>query len=235
MIDALTDEMTELYRIQEATDKKLETLLTLITNDPGNIQEVGRHLQACPRREEMDTLSESMKGWTERIEKLDRELQNFKEEVEDDDLVIQVKDNILKKLNENYEEIQLQIKELEKFKINHNNTSNVNSGLNVEKAKIKIPIRMFRCTDQERPVKFLNDLDRYITFMRIDSIESVQIVSQALDGIAKDWWYIHESDVRGYDQFKSLFKDRFWSSTIQRQMRRKVEFGTFYAGANWIE
>ena len=50
-----------------------------------------------------------------------------------------------------------------------------------------------------------------------------------MDGIAKDWWYIHESDVRGYDQFKSLFKDRFWSSTIQRQTRRKVEFGTYYA------
>ena len=111
--------------------------------------------------------------------------------------------------------IQLQIKELEKFKVNHNHTSNVNSGLNVEKAKIKIPIPMFRGTDQKRPVKFLNDLDRYITFMRIDSIESVQIVSQALDGIAKDWWYIHESDVRGCEQFKSLFKDRFWSFTIQ--------------------
>ena len=108
----------------------------------------------------MDALSEGMKGWTERIEKVDRELQNFKEVVVDDDLVIKVKDNILKKLNENYEEMQLQIKELEKFKVNHSHTSNVNSGLNVEKTKIKIPIPMFRGTDQERPVKFLNDLDR---------------------------------------------------------------------------
>ena len=186
LIDALTDEMTELYRTQEATDKKLETILTSITNDPGNIQELGRHLEACPRREEMNALSESMKRWTERIEKVDGGLQNLKEVVEDDDLVIKVKDNILKKLNENYEEIQLQIKELEKFRVNHNHTSNVYSCLNVEKAKIKIPIPMFRSTDQKRPVKFLNDLDRYITFMRIDSIESVQIVSHALDGIAKD-------------------------------------------------
>ena len=110
LIDALTDEMTELYRTQEATEKKLETLLTLITNDPVNIQEVGRHLQACPRREEMDALSKSMKGWTEKIEKVGRELQNFKEVVEDDDLIIKVKDNILKELNENYDEIQLQVK-----------------------------------------------------------------------------------------------------------------------------
>ena len=91
----------------------------------------------------------------------------------------------MKKLNENYEEIHIQIKELEKFKVNHNHNSNVNSGLNVEKAKIKFPIPIFRGTHQERPVKFLNDLDRYITFMKIDSIESVQIVSQALDEIAR--------------------------------------------------
>ena len=55
-----------------------------------------------------------------------------------------------------------QIKELEKFKVNHNHTNNVKSGLNVEKEKIKISIPMFMSTDQEWPVKFLNDLDRYI-------------------------------------------------------------------------
>ena len=52
--------------------------------------------------------------------------------------------------------------------------------------------------------------------MKINSVESIQIVSQALERIAKDWWYIHESDVLGYEQFKNLFEDRFWNSTIQR-------------------
>ena len=66
--------------------------------------------------------------------------------------------------------------------------------------------------------------------MRISPAESIQIVSQALGGIAKDWWYVYESNVREYTQFKDLFKDGFWNSTIQRQTRRKVEFGTFYAG-----
>ena len=42
--------------------------------------------------------------------------------------------------------------------------------------------------------------------MRIDSIESVQIVSQALDGIAKDWWYIHESDVRSMNNLKNYLR-----------------------------
>ena len=36
------------------------------------------------------------------------------------------------------------------------------------------------------PVKFLNDLDRYISFMKIDARESIQIVSQALEGSTKD-------------------------------------------------
>ena len=80
---------------------------------------------------------------------------------------------------------------------------------------------------QERPIKFLNDLDKYIEFMRIHPAESIQIVSQALEGIAKDWWYVYESDVQEYEQFEGLFKDRFWNSAIQRQTRRKVEFGTF--------
>ena len=210
-------------------------VLTLITNDPGNIREVGRHLQACPRREEMDALLESMKGWTERIEKVDRELQNFKEVVEEDDLVIKVKDNILKKLNENYEEIHLQIKELEKFKVNHNHTSNVNSGFNVEKSKIKIPIPMFRGTDQERPVKFLNDLDRYITFMKIDSIESVQIVSQALDGIAKIGDTSTKAMYGSMNNLKAYLKIDFGVLPYSDKRVEKSNLAPSMRGANWIE
>ena len=67
--------------------------------------------------------------------------------------------------------------------------------------------------------------------MKINLTERIQIVSQSLEEIAKDWWYFHETDLCEYDQFKELFKDRFWNSTIKRQTRRKVEFRTFYAGS----
>ena len=66
--------------------------------------------------------------------------------------------------------------------------------------------------------------------MKIDARESIQIDSQAFEGIAKDWWYIYESDVLEYEQFKNMFNNRFWNATIQRQTRRKDEFGYFYAG-----
>ena len=66
--------------------------------------------------------------------------------------------------------------------------------------------------------------------MKIEGRESIQIVSQAVETTAKDWWYIHENHVFEYDQFKTLFKERFWNSTMQRKTHRKVEFGTCYAG-----
>ena len=84
--------------------------------------------------------------------------------------------------------------------------------------------------------------------MKINSIERIQIVSQALEGIAKDWWYIidiliyidllclyftfpntHIIYLYIWKFSNNVFKDRFWNSTIKRQTRRKVEFGTFYA------
>ena len=170
-------------------------------------------------------LSQSMKSWTTKVENMNHELLEIEEMVENDNLIIVVKDNLLERLKENCEELQLQIEELKKSKSN-NNYSNVS----IEKSKLKIQFRLSRVLYQERPVKFLNELDRYISFMKINSTERIQIVSQALEGIAKDWWHIYESDVCEYDQFKELFKDRFWNSTIKRQTRRKVEFGTFYAG-----
>ena len=66
--------------------------------------------------------------------------------------------------------------------------------------------------------------------MKINSIEGIQIVSQALEGIAKDWWYIQDSDVFEYEQFKDLLRDRLRNATIKCRMRRKVKFGIFYTG-----
>ena len=131
-------------------------------------------------------------------------------------------------MDNSFSELQWQIVELKKTKTIDNRG---NVGLIIpEKSRITIPVPSFKGTDQERPIKFFNDIDKYILLIKFDERDSIQIASQALEGVAKDWWYVYESDVLGYEQFKELFKDRFWNSTIQRQTRRKVEFGTFYAG-----
>ena len=51
LIDALTDEMTELYSAQETLEYKLDRILAVISNEPGKVEEVNRHLLACPRKD----------------------------------------------------------------------------------------------------------------------------------------------------------------------------------------
>ena len=143
----------------------------------------------------MEALSETMKSWTIRVENVSRELKDFKDLVNNDSLIIEVKDNLLIKLNGSCNDLQSQIDELRTSRIINNGINGNNLTLNSEKSKIKIPIPIFKGTDQERPIKFLNDLEKYIAFMQIDERESIQIVSQALEAAAKDWWYIHETNV----------------------------------------
>ena len=139
---------------------------------------------------------------------MEKELKECKDDsVENENIMLQVKDRFYEKIKESCEYLQAQIDELKNMRnINSHNASNFVSH---EKTKIKIPIPSFKGTDQERPVTFLNELDKYIEFMKIQPTESIQIVSQTLEGVAKDWWYVYESDVQGYEQFKDIFKDRF--------------------------
>ena len=75
---------------------------------------------------------------------MNHELLEIKEMVENDNLILEVKDNLLKNLKESCEELQLHIEELKKSKSNNND-----SKANVEKSRLKIPIPSFKGTDQE--------------------------------------------------------------------------------------
>ena len=114
--------------------------------------------------------------------------------VDNDNLIIIVKDNILQKLDDSFSELQWQIDQLKKTKT-IDNSRNV-SLITPEKSRIKIPVPSFKGTDQERPIKFWNYLDKYILLMKFDERDSIQIVSQASEGVAKDWWYVYESVVQ---------------------------------------
>ena len=56
LIDALTDEVQELYRSQEATEKKLDEILAFLNNDPKKVKEISNHLNSCPRKDELEAL-----------------------------------------------------------------------------------------------------------------------------------------------------------------------------------
>ena len=111
LIDALTDEVTELYTVQDTLETKLDRILAIISDDPENVEDIDRHLQACLRKNALDELSEIMKSWNTKVENVSNELQEFKEFVENDNLIIEVKD-LLKKLKESCDELQSQIEEL---------------------------------------------------------------------------------------------------------------------------
>ena len=53
------------------------------------------------------------------------------------------------------------------------------------------------------------------------------IIAQALEEAAKDWWYLVESKVESLQDFETLFKTRFWNSSMQRNARRKIELGQY--------
>ena len=185
----------------------LDGILALLNEDPEKVKEISNHLNSCLRKDKLEALLVSIKSWTEKMNNVTKDVKEFKEVVENDNLIITVKGNILQKLDDSFSELQWQIDELKKTKT-IDNSGNV-SLITPEKSRIKVPVPSFKGTDQERPIKFLNDLDKYILLMKFDERDSIQIVSQALEGVAKDWWYVYESDVQGYEQFKELFKDRF--------------------------
>ena len=91
-----------------------------MSNEPDKVDEVNKRLLACPRKDELEALSETMKSWTIRVENVSRELNDFKEFVDNDNLILEVKDNLLIKLNESCNDLQSQIDELRKSRVNNN-------------------------------------------------------------------------------------------------------------------
>ena len=67
LIDVLTDEVQELYRSQEATEKKLDGILASLNDDPEKVKEISNHLNSCPRKDELEALSVSIKSWTKKL------------------------------------------------------------------------------------------------------------------------------------------------------------------------
>ena len=58
------------------------------------------------------------------------------------------------------------------------------------------------------------------------------LISQALEGDAKDWWYLQEAEIDSYDQFKQRFRERYWSTNTQRTAKRRIEFGQYNPHGN---
>ena len=98
---------------------------------------------------------------------------------------------------------------------------------------IKLQLPKFRGADNERPMKFLSALKKYVQSTKPDSTNLQCLFAQALEDAAKDWWYLVESKIESLKDFETLFKSRFWNSSMQRNARRKIEFGQYYPSGKY--
>ena len=77
---------------------------------------------------------------------------------------------------------------------------------------VKLQLPKFRGAENDRPMKFLSALKKYVQATKPDTTNLQCLIAQALKEAAKDWWYLVESKVESVDDFESLFKTRFWNS-----------------------
>lgn len=102
-------------------------------------------------------------------------------------------------------------------------------------SKIKIPFPTFKGFETERPVKFLIDLNTYLRVKKIAENERLSLVLQTLKDIAKDWWFVIADNTNNYNQFKSLFKERYWNSLSNEKQVGNSNLGNFIPTAKCLE
>ena len=53
---------------------------------------------------------------------------------------------------------------------------------------VKLQLPMFKGADNDRPMKFLSELKKYVKAIKPDTTNLQCIIAQALEEAAKDWW-----------------------------------------------
>lgn len=94
-------------------------------------------------------------------------------------------------------------------------------------SKIKFNAPVFGGTKSEQPMKFLRELRNYCRVTDTDNDETKYVISQAMRGIASEWWQIAEEDVQDWKSFEQRFAARFWSESRQSEIREKLQFGRY--------
>ena len=77
---------------------------------------------------------------------------------------------------------------------------------------VKLQLPKFRGAENDRPMKFLSPLKKFVQAIKPNTTNLQCLIAQALEEAAKDWWYLVESKVQSLDDFEPIFKNRFWNS-----------------------
>ncbi|KAK2578488.1 hypothetical protein KPH14_000782 [Odynerus spinipes] len=91
----------------------------------------------------------------------------------------------------------------------------------------KPQLLVFEAKSNERPLKFLRQLEKFIGFARIADDEFLLIIGQALKGAAAEWWDVVSEQVGTWEEFSKLFIARFWNASIQKRIRGMLDTGYY--------
>jgi hypothetical protein len=94
-------------------------------------------------------------------------------------------------------------------------------------SRVRLTLPKFRGAENESPMSYLKDLKNYFDLVQPELPEFKCIISQSLEGNARDWWHLVESEVHAFDDFVDRIKDRYWSRRIQRNFKMKIEYGWY--------
>lgn len=95
------------------------------------------------------------------------------------------------------------------------------------KQYIKMTPPTYEDRADEKPIKFLRDLNEYCAVTQAEPEEARYVVSQALKGAAGEWWRLVQDEIGDWQTFEKRFIAKFWSEGRQNGIRKNMEFGHY--------
>lgn len=234
LVSAIAEELKLFYEKQEQFEERIVTLEKGFENDDSPIR-VKSHDKAkfTDLEDKINSLSESCLRKIEKLEKENKKLillnNNLTKEIKE----IEPSNNVEEQIKLLREENDQLYESIEKLK-NEIKSKPQDTSLNIQSerlAKINITIPKFKGGIYERPIKFLSEFESYISVKNVSFDEFKLLLNQSLESDAKDWWYVNEDSIDNFEEFRNMFKERFWCSNIQRKIKRKIECGQYIFGS----
>lgn len=85
----------------------------------------------------------------------------------------------------------------------------------------------FEDRSNEKPMKFLREINEYCAVTQAEPGEARYIVSQALRGTAGEWWRLVQDEIQDWTDFERRFTLKFWNDTRQSAIKKEMEYGCY--------
>lgn len=209
--------VTELKQLDDEQGKLFKDFTTASQTTTNILQKVEKIIEKVTHQDEViNKLKGELHQAQEKIKQLEkRSEENF------DDLIL-TKNNLSKEVTENYQSLHEIIN-------NSLNKSQLNESIIETFKQPALTCPIFDESYKFRPIKFLDDFERYLKASKYNHAQLLCLLSQSMNGINSSWYDLIQRDINSFEDFAKLFKDKFWNSDIRRNISREIEFGKYYA------